>query len=71
MGREKGVFKKTTVVEHDVSKNAKSYLLASLTLAETEKLALDAPSKPKDVEVIDVTPKPIPKFKPLSRPVGV
>lgn len=71
MGREKGVFKKTTVVEHDVSKNAKSYLLASLTLAETEKLALDAPSTPKDAKVIDVTPKPIPKFKPLSRPVGV
>ena len=44
LAREKDTFKKTTVVEHDVSKNARSYLLASLELANGK------------TPVIDVTP---------------
>lgn len=34
LGREKDTFKKTTVVEHDVSKNAREYLLASARMGE-------------------------------------
>ena len=35
LAREKDTFKKTTVVEHDVSKNARSFLLASQALAHS------------------------------------
>lgn len=51
LAREKDTFKKTTVVEHDVSKNARSYLLASLELANRGG-ELPAPKE----AVIDVTP---------------
>lgn len=34
LGREKDTFKKTTVVQHDVSKNAREYLLGSLQRAD-------------------------------------
>lgn len=44
LAREKDTFKKTTVVEHDVSKNARNILLAGLNRAE------------KALEAIDVTP---------------
>lgn len=46
LGREKDTFKKTTVVEHDVSKNARNILLAGLNRAEAA------------IEAIDVTPAP-------------
>lgn len=46
LGREKDTFKKTTVVEHDVSKNARNILLAGLNRAEAA------------IEAIDVTPEP-------------
>lgn len=59
LAREKDTFKKTTVVEHDVSKNARSYLLASLDRAN---------------DAIDVTPKDIPQIEApvaIPKPEGV
>lgn len=53
LAREKDTFKKTTVVEHDVSKNARQYLLASEALAKEDSLKLAAPL---DNNTIDVTP---------------
>lgn len=45
LGREKETFKKTTVVEHDISKNARSFLLESVSRAN------------QAVQAIDVTPR--------------
>ena len=50
LAREKDTFKKTTVVEHDLSKNARSYLLASMNLAEQAAVGYVEKS------TIDVTP---------------
>lgn len=45
LSREKDTFKKTTVVEHDVSKNAREWLLASVKRAD------------EAIQAIDVTPR--------------
>ena len=49
LGREKDTFKKTTVMQHDVSKNAAEFLLGSLERANEHKAQIQAPK--------DVTPK--------------
>jgi hypothetical protein len=67
LAREKDVFKKTDVIQHDVSKNAREYLLGSLSRAGQVKAQLNAPVE-RDAEVIDVTPKP--KFT-FTKPKGV
>lgn len=61
LGREKETFKKTTVVQHDVSKNARDFLLDSVRRADAALVALD---KPKEVDVIEVVAKPA-GFSPL------
>lgn len=53
LAREKDTFKKTTVVEHDLSKNARSYLLASVERATQASIGYTSPV-PIDVEVRDV-----------------
>ena len=54
LGREKDTFKKTTVMQHDVSKNAAEFLLGSIQRADEHKRQIEAP---KDVTpVIDVAP---------------
>lgn len=72
LAREKDTFKKTEVVQHDISRNARQYLLGSINRAQEAKLALQAPSKdvtPTDrAEAIDVTAKPVFNF---SKPKGV
>ena len=56
LGREKDTFKKTTVMQHDVSKNAAEFLLGSIQRADEHKRALEAPQPVKDVTpVIDVS----------------
>ena len=52
LAREKDTFKKTTVVEHDVSKNARNFLLASMELANNQ-----IEYAPKDVIDISETLK--------------
>ncbi|HQZ60015.1 MAG TPA: terminase small subunit, partial [Acinetobacter sp.] len=58
LAREKDTFKKTTVVEHDVSKNARNFLLASVELANNQ--ITHTPKEVIDVEVVKVSsiPKP-------------
>lgn len=63
LAREKDTFKKTTVVEHDVSKNARNYLLASLALANNGG-QIEAPKE----SVIDITPV---KVSNIPKPPGV
>lgn len=58
LAREKDIFKKTDVVQHDVSKNAREYLLGSLNRASEAK-ALMAPP-------VDVTPVIDAKYSPVS-----
>lgn len=61
LAREKDTFKKTTVVEHDVSKNARNVLLAGLDRAN------------KAIEAIDVTPlldEPLENSEETSTPMG-
>lgn len=60
LGREKDTFKKTNVIQHDVSKNAADFLLGSLKRAEERVQSLKAPES----DVIDVTPPKIAFAKP-------
>ena len=65
LGREKDTFKKTEVVQHDISKNARQYLLGSINRANEAKQLLNAPVK--DVTpIIEVESKPV-----FSKPKGV
>ncbi len=64
LGREKDTFKKTTVMQHDVSKNAAEFLLGSIQRADQRKLEM----KNVAPEAIDVTPVSVPQF---SKPPGV
>lgn len=57
LGREKDTFKKTTVLQHDVSKNAAEFLLGSIARADERKRELNAP-----VAAIDVTPMKVVEF---------
>lgn len=50
LGREKDTFKKTTVLQHDVSKNAAEFLLGSIERANERKAELGHKS------MVDVTP---------------
>lgn len=61
IGREKDTFKKTTVVEHDVSKNARNFLLASVARADEAHNQLTAPKDAQftDAQIIDITPKDV------------
>jgi hypothetical protein len=52
LGREKGLFKETKKVEHDVTRNMANILLESKARAEERKLALEAPK-----DVIEITGK--------------
>lgn len=63
LGREKDTFKKTNVIQHDVSKNAAEFLLGSLERANAHKAELSAPK-----EAIDVTPV---KTVTFERPVSM
>lgn len=63
LAREKDTFKKTTVVEHDVSKNARSFLLASQALANNGGVidvtpAIDMAKPGSDRTVVSSIPKP-------------
>lgn len=59
LAREKDTFKKTTVVEHDVSKNARNFLLASVELAKSGGMIEHTPKEVIDVEPIRSSiPKP-------------
>lgn len=60
MADEKGVMKRTTVVEHDVGKNARSFLLESVRRAEA------AVSEIRPAEAIDVTPLSVPAPAPFQ-----
>lgn len=53
LGREKDTFKKTTVLQHDVTKNAAEFLLGSLKRAEDRMAQIHSPT---EVTLIDVTP---------------
>jgi hypothetical protein len=55
LGREKNIFKQTSVVEHDLTSNMKDVLLQSAARAEAA--AIEA--RKNDVNTIDVTPLPI------------
>lgn len=76
VAREKDTFKKTTVVEHDISKNARNYLLASARLGEKAVKELNAPAEPVKVvkpevieaEVIDVSDAAKAAFSLMSPP---
>ena len=52
LAREKDTLKKTTVVEHGVSKNARNYLLASLALANNGG-QIEAPKDVTPIVTID------------------
>lgn len=68
LGREKDTFKKTTVVQHDVSKNAREYLLASLHRGAEARKELGEPVTTIDVTPLDIveTPRIV-----IPRPPGV
>ena len=55
LGREKDTFKKTNVIQHDVSKNAAEFLLGSLARADERKREIQAPIDimARDVTIID------------------
>lgn len=60
LAREKDTFKKTTVVEHDISKNGRNFLLASAALAQQASIGYTSPIDVTPVEVT-VTKSSIPK----------
>jgi hypothetical protein len=61
LSRDKDVFKKTTVVQHEVGKNARSLLLDSNKRAADRQLSMG--------NVIDVTPKEVPEDIPPPPPL--
>lgn len=67
LAREKDTFKKTTVVEHDLSKNARSYLLASVERATQASIGYTTPT-PIDVTPVDITPIKVSIPKPPGVP---
>lgn len=68
LGREKDTFKKTTVLQHDVSKNAAEFLLGSLKRAEERVAQIQAPQEAIDVTPVEVSATPNIAF---TKPPGV
>jgi hypothetical protein len=75
LGREKDTFKKTNVIQHDVSKNAAEFLLGSLQRAEARRAEITAPRDVIDVSATGVSQTiesvgPVPAFN-FTKPPGV
>ena len=69
LGREKDTFKKTTVMQHDVSKNAAEFLLGSIQRADEHKRQIEAPKDVTPViDVVAVEPVTVMGF---TKPPGV
>lgn len=56
LGREKDTFKKTNVIVHDVSKNARSFLLDSVRRADNAVAAIDVTPSSQPTPELDVSP---------------